>query len=153
MIGFNPRFTLFFRNKVELKKSTFFSSQLDSVAPRAFIPQDWAQKLWSLIERVWTHRSSSAIIIQQLLGHMIAAIPVVPFAKLHIRQLTIDFSETVQTARLLSTMLHLHPISSQAVSAIVDISWTCVSWCVIPPSSTHRSVNYRLFTDRLGRSY
>lgn len=69
----------------------FIGAFLDSVKTQAFLPQDQAQKLWQSINKMCSLRSSPAIRIQRLLGHMAAAISVVPYAKLHMRLLQLEF--------------------------------------------------------------
>lgn len=84
---------------VNLKKShlipaqvlQFIGALLDSVQARAFLPQDRAAAIWYWVHQVQQHRSSRALTIQRLLGHMAAAIPVVPFAKMHMRLLQAEF--------------------------------------------------------------
>lgn len=69
----------------------YIGAILDTVIARAFLPQDKAQKLWTSIADIYRRRSSTALCVQRLLGHMAAAIPVVPLAKLQMRMLQLSF--------------------------------------------------------------
>lgn len=69
----------------------FIGAIIDSTAARTFLPTDRAQKLTAMITTLQSSRSQRAIYIQRLLGHMAAAIPVVPYVKLHMRLLQLDF--------------------------------------------------------------
>lgn len=69
----------------------FIGAVLDSLHTHAFLPIDCAQSLWHHVEQVLTNCKTTALQVQQLLGHMAAAIADVPFAKLHMRPLQMSF--------------------------------------------------------------
>lgn len=84
---------------VNLKKSCliptqeiqFIGARLHSIMGKAFLPEDRACSIWALVKRIQCHHSSQALLVQQLLGRIAAAISVVPFAKLNMRSLQIVF--------------------------------------------------------------
>lgn len=84
---------------VNLKKShlvptqeiQFIGARLDSILGRAFLPEDRAHSIWTLVKQVQGHRSSQALVVQQLLRHMAAATAVVSFAKLNMQPLQAIF--------------------------------------------------------------
>lgn len=73
------------------RRIQFIGAILDSLAARAFLPLDRAQTLWRHVQRVRKRQRNTAYAIQQLLGHMAAAIAVVPLAKLHMRPIQLAF--------------------------------------------------------------
>lgn len=69
----------------------FVGAILDPQATRAFLPLDRAQTLWHHIQHVRAGLKTTAFKVQQILGHMAAAIAVVPFARLHMSPLQMVF--------------------------------------------------------------
>lgn len=74
-----------------VRRLLYIGAILDSQVLMAFLPLDRAQTLWSLAEKVCSSPLSSALKVQSLLGHMAAAIIVVPFARRYMRPLQLWF--------------------------------------------------------------
>ncbi|KAF7250063.1 Protein P [Varanus komodoensis] len=71
----------------------FIGARLDSRSARAFLPRDRRYAIVHRIARIRQARTVSARSIQSLLGHMSAAIAVVPHAKLRLRPLQLLFNK------------------------------------------------------------
>lgn len=69
----------------------FTGARLDLLATRAILPNDRTHSIWQLIGKVQKQHSSPVMVIQKLLGHMAAAISVIPYATLHMKPLQVAF--------------------------------------------------------------
>lgn len=91
---------------VPTQRIQFIGAMLDSLKTHVFLPHNWAEKLWLAIANLHSHRLTTALWVQQLLGHTAAGISIVPYAKSHMRCLQIDFQQ------------HLKP------------NWHPQNWCI-----------------------
>lgn len=76
---------------VPVRRLLYIEAILDSCLSMAFHPLERAQTLRSLADQICSSPTSSALRIQCLLGHMAAAIIVVPFARRHMRPIQLWF--------------------------------------------------------------
>ncbi|KAF7250030.1 hypothetical protein EYD10_04637 [Varanus komodoensis] len=77
----------------------FIGARLDSIREIAFLPPERRDILCSHIQRIRLHGTVPAISIQRLLGHMAAAVAIVPYARLRMRPLQLFFNASFHPQR------------------------------------------------------